>query len=354
MSVDQLNASKDKFSVVANNLSNPQQGTAATPARIVPHGKYVRPWLKIPPTEKDVRKLFVGGLPTTSKFLHVATFTCLLLRYRTMDRDARVVLLRYGKVDRDARVGFVLTPFLLEPHTITCTALYLMYYRKLVFDIYLIPRNTRFLAVTDAEFRTFFEQFGTMIDCLVMVDYITKRSRGFGFVSYEDPEVSKRLLAIGNTSNQTTSSQIGRLEMRGKIVEIKAAEPRPADGVFKRSRNNNNRNNNQSSNRDVSNSNSHYASAYYYTVHPNMMAIYHPGAGGYHAYYDPYTLYNHQYAFSQPSDYKDPNASLTGGDSMATNYGSSSAMGAPLALSIQTATPGLARDTAVKSTEPVA
>jgi RNA-binding protein Musashi len=40
--------------------------------------------------------------------------------------------------------------------------------------------------VTEEEFRTFFEQFGEIVDSVVMFDRETHRSRGFGFVTYQD------------------------------------------------------------------------------------------------------------------------------------------------------------------------
>jgi RNA recognition motif-containing protein len=46
-----------------------------------------------------------------------------------------------------------------------------------------------FFPVTEGEFREFFEQFGVLIDSVVMFDRDTGRSRGFGFVTFED-EVS--------------------------------------------------------------------------------------------------------------------------------------------------------------------
>ncbi len=39
-------------------------------------------------------------------------------------------------------------------------------------------------AVTDHGFLDFFQQFGGVIDSVVMVDRVTKRSRGFGFVTF--------------------------------------------------------------------------------------------------------------------------------------------------------------------------
>jgi hypothetical protein len=66
-----------------NDNSNPQQGNGKnikggaenlvtedtkTPAPVWAHA-HLRPSLKIPPTAKDERKLFVGGLPGNSKYL---------------------------------------------------------------------------------------------------------------------------------------------------------------------------------------------------------------------------------------------------------------------------------------------
>ena len=39
-------------------------------------------------------------------------------------------------------------------------------------------------SVNDEQFLYFFEQFGEVIDSVVMVDRSTKRSRGFGFVTF--------------------------------------------------------------------------------------------------------------------------------------------------------------------------
>jgi RNA recognition motif-containing protein len=75
--------------------------------------------------------------------------------------------------------------------------------------------------VTDQEFRLFFEQFGTVLDSVVMFDRETKNSRGFGFVTFADPDVSKSLLQKGDHSDG-----IGRLNMRGKTCEVKLAVPK--------------------------------------------------------------------------------------------------------------------------------
>ena len=41
--------------------------------------------------------------------------------------------------------------------------------------------------VTDPEFRYFFSQFGELHESVVMFDRVTRRSRGFGFVTYVNP-----------------------------------------------------------------------------------------------------------------------------------------------------------------------
>ncbi len=42
-------------------------------------------------------------------------------------------------------------------------------------------------SVTDPEFRYFFSQFGELHESIVMFDRVTRRSRGFGFVTYVNP-----------------------------------------------------------------------------------------------------------------------------------------------------------------------
>ncbi|GAX12090.1 RNA-binding protein Musashi [Fistulifera solaris] len=131
-----------------NDDSNPQQGTGGgandVPSKKTPVNapvRYSRPSLKVPPTAKDERKLFVGGLPPN---------------------------------------------------------------------------------VTSEEFRLFFEQFGPVMDSIVLVDKFTNRSRGFGFVTFEQASTAKKLLSMGHDGTGTS----GRLEMQGKTIEVKSAEPK--------------------------------------------------------------------------------------------------------------------------------
>ena len=41
-------------------------------------------------------------------------------------------------------------------------------------------------SITDADFRSYFEEYGKITDAIVMIDRDTQRSRGFGFVTFEE------------------------------------------------------------------------------------------------------------------------------------------------------------------------
>ncbi|KAJ6811841.1 heterogeneous nuclear ribonucleoprotein 1-like [Iris pallida] len=68
--------------------------------------------------------------------------------------------------------------------------------------------------VTDADFKNYFEQFGTITDVVVMYDHNTQRPRGFGFITYESEDsVDKVLLKTFH-------------ELNNKMVEVKRAVPK--------------------------------------------------------------------------------------------------------------------------------
>lgn len=76
--------------------------------------------------------------------------------------------------------------------------------------------------ITQQEFEEFFSQFGELHKAVVMFDRETGRSRGFGFVTYVDPETSKSLLCMGDHEDG-----VGRIVMRGtKTCEVKPATPK--------------------------------------------------------------------------------------------------------------------------------
>lgn len=63
--------------------------------------------------------------------------------------------------------------------------------------------------------REFFSQYGKVIDSTVMLDRETGRSKGFGFVSFENANVEPIL-------------GFGKLEIDGKLIDVKLAQPRHA------------------------------------------------------------------------------------------------------------------------------
>ncbi|KAL7503114.1 hypothetical protein ACHAXN_000959 [Cyclotella atomus] len=73
--------------------------------------------------------------------------------------------------------------------------------------------------VTDESFLRFFEQYGPVVDSVVLLDRRTKRSRGFGFVTFRDEDIALSLLNV-------IPGRTGRVAMMGKMCEIKASEPK--------------------------------------------------------------------------------------------------------------------------------
>ncbi|XP_010555950.1 PREDICTED: heterogeneous nuclear ribonucleoprotein A3 homolog 2-like isoform X2 [Tarenaya hassleriana] len=75
-------------------------------------------------------------------------------------------------------------------------------------------------SVNDDEFKEFFMQFGEVKEHQIMRDHSSGRSRGFGFVTYDNEDVVDDLLVKGN-----------RIEFAGAQVEIKKAEPKKPNSV---------------------------------------------------------------------------------------------------------------------------
>ena len=68
--------------------------------------------------------------------------------------------------------------------------------------------------VTSESMREFFSQFGKVVDATVMLDRETGRSKGFGFVSFENVNVEP-MLCFGN------------LQIDGKLVRFSPQTSRP-------------------------------------------------------------------------------------------------------------------------------
>ncbi len=68
------------------------------------------------------------------------------------------------------------------------------------------------LEVTYDQFFEYFSKFGRVKEATIMIDKPTNKSRGFGFVTFEDEE----------TINEVLSAEH---EIAGRRVEVKRAEP---------------------------------------------------------------------------------------------------------------------------------
>lgn len=68
--------------------------------------------------------------------------------------------------------------------------------------------------VTENDFKSYFDQFGTITDVVVMYDHNTQRPRGFGFITYDSEDAVDRVL------HKTFH------ELNGKMVEVKRAVPK--------------------------------------------------------------------------------------------------------------------------------
>ena len=77
---------------------------------------------------------------------------------------------------------------------------------------------------TEADFTSFFAQFGRVVDATLMMDKDTGRPRGFGFVTFDSEAAVEKCLAYYP------------LEILGKPIEVKKAQPRGKMGEEEDSR----------------------------------------------------------------------------------------------------------------------
>lgn len=66
--------------------------------------------------------------------------------------------------------------------------------------------------------REAFEKFGNIIDAIVMIDKMTGRSRGFGFVEFEDDSAAEAAI-----------QQMDGTELEGRTLTVNEARP-PMEG----------------------------------------------------------------------------------------------------------------------------
>ncbi|KIJ60450.1 hypothetical protein HYDPIDRAFT_117158 [Hydnomerulius pinastri MD-312] len=195
---------------------NPQAGPSAIATHEGPpdRGNQDRP---IRPSEmKDEGKMFIGGL-----------------NWDTTDEGLRKYFSEFGKVDActimrdpDGRSrGFAFLTFEEAESVNAVLARDHILDGKSIDPKRAIPReehlrNTRYFVgglspVTTADsMREFFSAFGKVVDATVMVDRESGRSKGFGFVTFEDSNNSEQFVG-----------KLG-LVLDDKQIEVKAAQPR--------------------------------------------------------------------------------------------------------------------------------
>lgn len=69
--------------------------------------------------------------------------------------------------------------------------------------------------VTEQDFRKYFEEYGRITDAVVMIDRDTQRSRGFGFVSFDEEVRGLCSLDVAAADNRLTSSVTDSTGSRG-------------------------------------------------------------------------------------------------------------------------------------------
>ena len=68
--------------------------------------------------------------------------------------------------------------------------------------------------VTSDDIKQAFAQYGTIVDAVVIMDKMTGRSRGFGFVEFSKPEEAKAAIEKLNGS-----------ELKGRKINVNEAKP---------------------------------------------------------------------------------------------------------------------------------
>jgi len=72
------------------------------------------------------------------------------------------------------------------------------------------------ISLNNPEFKKYFEQFGAVTEAQVMTERDTGRSRGFGFVTFQEEDTAEKVLTLQHS-------------IQGKPVEVKKAEPKKVE-----------------------------------------------------------------------------------------------------------------------------
>lgn len=177
--------------------------------------------------EEDERgKLFVGGLSWETTQENLSRYFC------RFGEIIDCVVMKNNESGRSRGFGFVTFadpanvnhvlqsgPHTLDGRTIDpkpCNPRTLQKPKKGGgFKVFLggLPSN-----VTETDLRTFFGRYGKVTEVVIMYDQEKKKSRGFGFLSFEEES------SVEHVTNERY------INLNGKQVEIKKAEPRDGSG----------------------------------------------------------------------------------------------------------------------------
>ena len=72
-------------------------------------------------------------------------------------------------------------------------------------------------SVTEADFRLYFDKYGVIRDAVVMFDRQTQRSRGFGFITFENEVRAQRALLFVRGATDGVPNSHAELGSRGHV-----------------------------------------------------------------------------------------------------------------------------------------
>ena len=86
-------------------------------------------------------------------------------------------------------------------------------------------------SLTEEALKQAFSEFGEIEDCSIILDKFSKRSKGFGFITFKDEESGKKAIAAMNEK-----------ELEGRPLKVSEAKPKDeSERPQRRNFNNNNR-----------------------------------------------------------------------------------------------------------------
>ncbi|KAK2750659.1 hypothetical protein FQN57_002732 [Myotisia sp. PD_48] len=165
---------------------------------------------------KEDGKMFIGGLNWETTDQSLKDY------FSQFGEVLECTVMRDGSTGRSRGFGFLT---FVDPKTVNTVMVKEHYLDgKIIDPKRAIPRDEQertskiFVGgvsqeATEQDFKQFFMQFGRVVDATLMIDKDTGRPRGFGFVTFDSEAAVEATLS-------------GPLEIHGKPIEVKKAQPR--------------------------------------------------------------------------------------------------------------------------------